>query len=95
MSIPALTATSPSVLGKMLVESAILFEAGAAELVAAEGEKLQFLIRVASSPSRRFTPTQLVAANQSVRDTICCLGGLESAILNKIAAGTSLIKRGF
>lgn len=95
MSIPALTATSPSVLGKMLVESAILFEAGAAVLVAAEGEKLRFLIRVASSPSRRFTPTQLVTANQGIRDTICCLGGLENAILNKIAAGTSLIRRGF
>lgn len=96
MTIPALTATSPTVLGKMLVESAILFEASAAELVAAEGEKLQLLVRAASAtPTPRITTTELINANESIRDTICCLRGLENAILDKIAAGTSLINNGF
>lgn len=93
MGIPALPITNSSVLGKMLVESAIFFQASAAEIVGAEGEKLQFLTKAASNG--KITPTALIEANGDVKDTICCLAGLENAILAKIAAGTSLICHGF
>jgi hypothetical protein len=93
MGIPALTITSPTTLGKMLVESAIFFEASAAELVGAEGEKLQLLVGAASTGALPITT--LVSAEEAVRDTICCLSDLENAILRKIAAGTGLVNRGF
>lgn len=93
MGIPSLPITNSSVLGKMLVESAIFFQASAAELVGAEGEKLQFLVRAASN--NMITPTLLAQVNSDIKDTICCLAGLENAILEKIEAGTSLINNGF
>lgn len=93
MGIPALTITNPSVLGKMLVESAAFFEASAAELVGAEGEKLQLLVAAASNGAIPFAA--LTSANNSIRDTVCCLNGLENAILQKIAAGIDLVRNGF
>lgn len=93
MGIPSLPITNSSVLGKMLVESAIFFQASVAELVGAEGEKLQFFVRAASN--NKVTPTLLAQVNSDIKDTICCLAGLENAILEKIAAGTSLINNGF
>lgn len=93
MGIPALTVTSPSVLGKMLVESAAFFEASTAELIGAEGKKLQLLVAAASN--RQIPVNALTTANNAIRDTVCCLSDLENAILAKIAAGTGLIKRGF
>lgn len=93
MGIPALTITNPSVLGKMLVESAAFFEASSAELIGAEGHKLQVLVAAASNGV--IPIGALTTANAAIRDTVCCLNGLENAILAKIAAGTGLIKRGF
>lgn len=93
MGIPALTITSPSVLGKMLIESAAFFEASTAELIGAEGEKLQLLVAAASNGV--IPVTALTTVNNAIRDTICCLSDLEDAILRKIAAGTSLIRNGF
>lgn len=93
MGIPALTITNPSTLGKMLVESAIFFEASAAELIGAEGQKLQVLVAAATHGSLPIAA--LTAAENAVRDTVCCLSDLENAILRKIAAGTGLIRRGF
>jgi hypothetical protein len=93
MGIPALTITNPSVLGKMLVESAIFFEASAAELIGAEGQKLQAL--VAAATGRRIPVTTLIGVNEDIADVVCCLSGIENAILRKIAAGTHLIRRGF
>lgn len=92
MGIPALPITNCTVLGKMLVESAIFFQASAAELVGAEGEKLQFLTAAASNG--RISATALIEANADIRGTVCCLADLENAILAKIAAGTSLICHG-
>lgn len=93
MGIPALTITSPSVLGKMLIESAAFFEASTAELIGAEGQKLQLL--VASASNGVIPVTALTTVNNAIRDTVCCLSDLEDAILRKIAAGTGLVKRGF
>lgn len=93
MGIPALTITSPTVLGKMLVESAVFFEASAAELIGAEGEKLQLLVAAASNGE--IPVTALTTVNNAIRDTVCCLSDLEDAILQKIAAGTGLVNRGF
>lgn len=93
MGIPALTITSPSVLGKMLIESAAFFEASTAELIGAEGKKLQLL--VASASNGVIPVTALTTVNNAIRDTVCCLSDLEDAILRKIAAGTGLVKRGF
>lgn len=93
MGIPALTITSPSVLGKMLVESAVFFEASAAELIGAEGEKLQVLVAAASNGV--IPVSALTTINAGIRDIVLGLSGLENAILSKIAAGTGLIRRGF
>lgn len=93
MGIPALTVTNPSVLGKMLIESAAFFEASSAELIGAEGHKLQVLVAAASN--NQIPVTALTTANNAIRDTVCCLADLENAILRKIAAGTGLIKKGF
>ena len=40
MGIPSLTTTASSILGFMLVESAAYFQAGSAELIGAEGDKI-------------------------------------------------------
>lgn len=92
MGIPALPITNCTVLGKMLIESAIFLQASTAELVGAEGQKIQFLTRAASNGT--ITATALIEANGDVKDTICCLAGLENSILAKIAAGTSFICHG-
>jgi hypothetical protein len=77
----------------MMVESAVFFEASTAELIGAEGEKLQLLVAAASNGV--IPVSVLPEVNEAIRDTICCLSDLEDAILRKIAAGTGLVNRGF
>lgn len=89
MSIPSLTATSGTSLGAKLIQSAAYFETGAAELIAAEGEKLQKLVRAASNHSITFT-TLYTTVNPSIRFTVSALSSLEASIMRKISAGTHL-----
>lgn len=89
MGIPSLSITSNVTLGKMLIESAAMFEASAAELIGAEGQKIQRL--VAATGTNRVSTSNLMFTNGQVRDLVCCLKDLENAILGKVAAGVSLV----
>lgn len=92
MGIPALTITEGTTLGGMLVEAAAYFQAGTAELIGAEGDKLQAL---AGAAGGSVSYTLLMTANEQVKLTMSALSNLESAILSKIAAGTHLFDVGW
>lgn len=88
MGIPALDITARTTLGAKLVLSAAYFEAGAAELIGAEGLKLQ---KLAAAASEGFiTVTSLTSVNREIMLTMSALSNLENAILRKIEAGTHL-----
>lgn len=85
MSIPTLNVTARTTLGAMLVLSSAYFQAGSANLISAEGEKVQRLVASASGGSLGIH--SLVASNGAVAGTVDLLHLLENQILTKIAAG--------
>lgn len=87
MGIPSLDITTPSYLGAMLVQASAYFQAGAAELIGAEGDKLQALVAAAGGS---VSYTLLMTANSQIALTMAALSNLEGAILQKIAAATHL-----
>ena len=83
MGIPSLTTTASSILGFMLVESAAYFQAGSAELIGAEGDKIQATVNQGSV-------SEMTVINRKIGETMSALSNLEDNVLKKIAAGTHL-----
>lgn len=92
MGIPALNVTAKTSLGAKLVLSAAYFEASTAEMIGAEGHKLQKIIAAYSSGS--ISINALTTVNRQIVTMVSALSMLESSILRKIAAGTGIYTRG-
>lgn len=88
MGIPNLAVTAHTTLGAKLVLSSAFFQASAAELIGAEGAKLQKLIAAVSEGV--IAITALTTVNREIKETVGALSSLEGKILQKIAAGTHL-----
>lgn len=85
MGLPSLSVSN--CLGQNVIQSAALFEAGVAAILNTEAEKLQHLL------SNKCIPDDiLITVNGQVKDIICCLKGLEEAIVCKIKIGQELMK---
>lgn len=89
MGIPALT-THPNntVLGAQIVQSSVFFQASAAELIGAEGSKLQKLISYYSTHTNLIST--LTTTNRQIQLTMGALSTLESLIIKKIGIGTRI-----
>lgn len=83
-----LNITARTTLGAKLVLSSAYFQASSAELIGAEGEKLQTIAGGVSVGS--LANQALTTANLSIRRTVEYLSGIEEQILKKINAGTTL-----
>lgn len=92
MGIPALNITAKTTLGAKIVLSAAYFEASSAEIIGAEGEKLQKIVAAYSAGSMSIAA--LTAVNRQVANMLGALSSLENAIVRKIAAGTSIYTHG-
>jgi len=88
MSIPPLEITARTTLGAMLVLSSAYFQSGSAELIAAEGEKLQKIFAGVSSGS--LSVYSLTTANNLTFSILDSLLKTENEILLKIAAGIQI-----
>ncbi|WP_027398933.1 hypothetical protein [Anaerovorax odorimutans] len=92
MGIPALNITAQTTLGAKLVLSAAYFEASSAEIIGAEGSKLQKIIAAYSAGS--LSIDALTTVNRQISTMMSALSTLESTIVRKIAAGTSIYTSG-
>lgn len=88
MGIPNLNTTTQTTLAAKIILSASYFQASTAELIGAEGAKLQRMITAASAGS--ISINALTTANKGIRSTIVALSTLENSIMQKIVAGTHL-----
>ena len=88
MSFPSLTITARTTLGAMLVLSSAYFQAGASNLIGAEGEKMQMFVAAVSSGSLGIGV--LPAANSTLIGTLNYLELIEAQILAKVQAGIQI-----
>lgn len=88
MGLPNMNITAHSTLGARLVLSSAYFQAGSAELIGAEGAKLQKIIAAVSSGS--LSVTALTTINRQITGMVTALSNLENAILEKIEQGIRL-----
>ena len=88
MGLPAMDITANTTLGAMLTLSAAFFQAGLATLVGAEGSKLDKITAAVLSGS--LSSNAITTVNQQIVVTMAALSSLQSAIQQKIAAGTHL-----
>ncbi|WP_324823954.1 hypothetical protein [Sinanaerobacter sp. ZZT-01] len=92
MGIPALNITAQTTLGAKLVLSSAYFDASAAEIIGAEGHKLQTIIAAYSAGS--LSIDALTTVNSQISTMMSALSTLETSIMRKIAAGTSIYSSG-
>lgn len=88
MGLPNMNLTARTTLGARLVLSSAYFQAGAAELIGAEGGKLQQVIAAVSSGS--LSVNALTTVNRQISNMVIALSNLENAILTKIEQGIRL-----
>lgn len=88
MGIPALNITAGTTLGARIVESAAFFQAGAAELMDAEGSKLAKITAAVSNDY--LSVSALTLTTRQIMITMAALSDIQGAIQVKISAGTHL-----
>jgi hypothetical protein len=88
MSIPSLNITARTTLGAMLVLSSAYFQAGASNLIGAEGENMQTLVAAVSGGSLGIGA--LPASNSTLIGTLNYLEMIEAQILAKVQAGIQI-----
>lgn len=93
MGAPVLNCEPICVIGKKLMLSGALMEAGLASFVQAESEKIEALVPlVADTPE--ITPAELIQVNRDATDALEAIRDIETIIFQKIQLGNALYNVG-
>lgn len=92
MGAPVLNCEPICVIGKKLILSGALMEAGLASFVQAESEKIEALVPLVATTA--ITPADLIQVNRDVTAALVAIRDIETLILEKIQLGNVLYTRG-
>ncbi|MEW8993260.1 hypothetical protein [Clostridium sp.] len=92
MGAPVLNCEPICVIGKKLILSGALMQAGLASFVQAESEKIEALVPLVATTA--ITPAELIQVNRDVAAAFAAIRDIESIILQKIQLGNTLYNRG-
>lgn len=93
MGAPVLNCEPICVIGKKLMLSGALMEAGLASFVQAESEKIEALVPLVTERPR-ITPADLIQVNRDATDAFQAIRDIESIIIQKIVIGRNLYELG-